>query len=123
MKYEKFDDPVALLIELCSPMTDDEKIMLGALGYKLSKDATYRKDYIYALKHFYLKNFQDIKSKKYVLQSFTRLNKELESNLGKKGKSVDMLPDYAVFSSDDADKMKTVRERVQILRKAIMRKR
>lgn len=122
MKYDKFNDPVALLIDLCKPMTAAEKVILGALGYKLSKDEKYRKDYIQALKRFYMRNFQSMKLKKYVLRPFSRLNKELEESLGKEGNNLDLIPEYAAFDPHSEEKEKSSRERVQILRKMLQKK-
>lgn len=113
MEYQKFDDPVALLIELCRPMSEKEKILLGALGYKLSKDPIFRKNYMHALKSFYMKNFQDMKTKKYVRRSFEELGKELKSNLEAKGAC--FIPEYAIFDPYENDKEKARKERVKIL--------
>lgn len=122
MNYDKFDDPVALLIDLCRPMNSNEKVLLGALGYKFSKDQKFRKEYLYSLKRFYMKNFQDMKSKKYVLRSFAELNKELESSMEKDGKTLNLMPAYAAFDPHEEDKAQSAKERAQILRELLQKK-
>lgn len=121
MKYDKFNDPVALLIDLCKPMNDTEKVMLGALGYKMSEYPEYREAYMKSLKCFYMKNFHGIKSTRYVLRSFTELNKELENMLDDNCKKFALAGEDTLSENNiqNDSPEKTTKTHLQTLRKIL----
>ena len=72
----------------------------------------YKQAYMTALKRFYLNNFFQIKSGKYVLQRFKELDEKLESEVKNLNVSNSpLLPGYALVEDGKSDEDK--RERVQ----------
>lgn len=122
MEYQKFDDPVALLLDLCEPMNDREKKILGVLGYKLAKDAKFRQNYINSVKRFYMKHFHEMKSGNYVRQPFETLNQDLINGINDDTKDIYFVPSYAVFDPHEENKELSAKEKAKIMRELVQNK-
>ncbi len=112
MKYQKFDDAAAILLDLCLPFDEEENAVLLRKGIEFNRNEKYKQAYMTALKRFYLNNFFQIKSGKYVLQRFKELDEKLESEVKNLNVSNSpLLPGYALVEDGKSDEDK--RERVQ----------
>lgn len=110
MKYQKFNDPSAILLDLCLPFSEEENALLLQKGVEFEENQQYRQKYMKALKSFYLKNFADIKSGNYVLQRFSELNGKLEKDSKNTDmRSIPLMPEYMPVPDDKTNEDKRLR--------------
>lgn len=110
MKYQKFNDPSAILLDLCLPFSEGENVLLLQKGVEFEEDEQHKQKYMRALKSFYFKNFADIKSGNYVLQRFSELNERLEAGSNNFDlQNVPLMPEYMVVSDNKTNKDKRLR--------------
>lgn len=102
MKYTKYGDISALLIELCQPFNDNELLELARISSKMSDDPSFDRAYTAEVKNLYLNNLTNIAKETYKPQRFEDINNKICQKIeqGRTSPSV-LLPEYATFSTSE----------------------
>ncbi len=120
MKYQKFNDPAAILLRLCLPFDEEDNVLLLRKSLEFQKNEQYKRDYLIVLKRFYLDNFSDIQKGRYVLRPFKELDKKFEVKLREKavGNNIPLLPECDIDNrggtlQDKQERIRKILERVR----------
>lgn len=94
MKYSRFDDVAALLIDLCKPFSDEELIRLGNVCHDMAHNKQFGDEYLAAVKSLYVKNFQQIKTNSYKKRSYMEIDGELTERIKNHSVGTTLCPSY-----------------------------
>ena len=106
MSYQKYNDPAKLLLDICQPNwnemspqeVDDLLAEMSELGLEMSKDKTFKHDYVKATKEIYLSYINKQKKGDYMPPLFKDLDNEIRKRIGEKQKETAqtevLIPEY-----------------------------
>ena len=115
MRYTKYGDISALLIELCQPFDDNELLELARISAKMSNNTYFDRAYTAEVKNLYLSNLNHLSKGTYKPVRFSDMNSQICERIEQKQPSPTvLLPEYAQFDTHDV-----IKQQASNLRKRI----
>jgi len=99
MSYSKYNDPSALICEMCLPMTQEEMLNMADLGAEIKTNSEIAKEYPRIVKMKYLNYIREKEENNYTPIRFSELDAEIREQIKETTlkKEYPLLPEYAKF--------------------------